>query len=416
VTGSICSGNPTAPCTRKDNRGITTTYTYDVVNRLASKSYSDSTPPASFSYDQFSVNIGSWSSGTLSNAKGWLTEATTTSSGSTTTAVVYSYDAMGRPLNYWQCTPYNCGSSSIWGVQDTYDLAGDLTSWWHPWPFTITNTVNAAQQITQIQSSWYDTTLHPQNIAQSISYNAFGAPTSLENGCVGTGCMNGVETYQYNNHLQPVEVELGNSTTSLSAVGCWVYNYYGPTYEPSSCALPSQGTNNNGNVMGYFYQDTTWNPTWDHTAAYTYDGVNRLLTAVTTPYSPGTISYNLTFNDTSKGEGYGAYGNMTCVMESNTVGLCPQWTFNSSTNQLSNTGFVYDKSGNMTSAISYGTPARNYAWDAEGRLTTVTDNSGGQTSTTYLYNALGQRVETKTTNWQVEQVFDPQGEYYEPLS
>ena len=198
-----------------------------------------------------------------------------------------------------------------------------------------------------------------------------------------------------------------------------MYNYYGPTYEPSSCALPSQGTNNNGNVMGYFYQDTTWNPTWDHTAAYTYDGVNRLLTAVTTPYSPGTISYNLTFNDTSKGEGYGAYGNMTCVMESNTVGLCPQWTFNSSTNQLSNSGFVYDAAGNMTSDISYGSPARNYAWDAEGRITTVTDNSGGHTGTTYVYNALGRRVEIKTSGWQVEQVFDPQGErigYYSVAS
>jgi RHS repeat-associated protein len=426
VSGNPCSGDPSAPCTRTDARSIITTYAYDALNRLTSKTYSDGTPTANYYYDQASVTIGSWSSPTLTNPKGRLTEATTTSS----TAVVYSYDAMGRPLNYWQCTPYNCGSSSIWQVQDGYDLSGDLTSWAHPWPFTITNTVNAAQQITQIQNSWYDTTLHPQNIAQSISYTAFGAPSSLENGCVGTGCVNGVETYQYNNRLQPVEVELGNGTnppTSLFGVGCWVYNYYPGNSNASSCTLPAQPTtkNDNGNVMGYFYQDTTWNPTWDHTASYTYDGVNRLLTAVSTPYGQGnsSVSYNLTFNDTTKGKGYDAYGNMTCVMESNTVGLCPQLTFNGNnqavTLQGSNSNFAYDASGDMTSDVAYGNPARNYAWDAEGRLTTVTDNSGGQTSTTYLYNALGQRVEIKTTSWQVEQVFDPQGErigYYSVAS
>ena len=53
--------------------------------------------------------------------------------------------------------------------------------------------------------------------------------------------------------------------------------------------------------MGYYTRTLLGRPTFDHTATYTYDGVNRLLTAVATPYAPGTISYNLTFNDTDKG-------------------------------------------------------------------------------------------------------------------
>lgn len=30
-----------------------------------------------------------------------------------------------------------------------YDLAGDVTSWTHPAGFTTSNTINAAQQVTQ---------------------------------------------------------------------------------------------------------------------------------------------------------------------------------------------------------------------------------------------------------------------------
>ena len=33
-----------------------------------------------------------------------------------------------------------------------------------------------------------------------------------------------------------------------------------------------------------------------------------------------------------------------------------------------------------------------YTWDAEGRLTKVTDNGGNGTTTTYVYNALGQEA------------------------
>jgi YD repeat-containing protein len=35
----LCSDAPSAPCTRKDARSTTTTYTYDTLNRLTSKSY-----------------------------------------------------------------------------------------------------------------------------------------------------------------------------------------------------------------------------------------------------------------------------------------------------------------------------------------------------------------------------------------
>ena len=48
---------------------------------------------------------------------------------------------------------------------------------------------------------------------------------------------------------------------------------------------------------------------------------------------------------------------MTCVQNKQTNGLCPQYTFNTSTNQISNSGYTYDASGDVTND---GT--NSYAW------------------------------------------------------
>ncbi|MGH9375098.1 MAG: hypothetical protein ACRD1J_02915 [Terriglobia bacterium] len=111
---------------------------------------------------------------------------------------------------------------------------------------------------------------------------------------------------------------------------------------PGSCATPSQGTGDNGNVMGYLYQDNV-NSSLSHTESYSYDSLNRLSTAVAT----GNSTYNLTYV-------YDRYGNMTCTTNQYTQGLCPNYSFNQSTNQISNTGFAYDTAGDLTSNGSCG--------------------------------------------------------------
>jgi hypothetical protein len=86
---------------------------------------------------------------------------------------------------------------------------------------------------------------------------------------------------------------LGTSS-SHAANYCLVYNYYSGS-NATSCAVPSQGTGNNGNVMGYWYQDKV-NSTYSHTASYAYDSLNRLATAVAT----GSSTYNLTFSKVAR--------------------------------------------------------------------------------------------------------------------
>src|SRR3989442_10715604 len=72
---------------------------------------------------------------------------------------------------------------------------------------------------------------------------------------------------------------------------------------------------------------------------------------------------------------------MACQPSGSTNGPCPNWTFNTSTNQISTSGFTYDAAGNTT-----GDGVNTYTWDAEGRW------SGGNT-----YDALGQLVQNGAT-------------------
>ncbi|MGD0227260.1 MAG: hypothetical protein ABSF71_33460, partial [Terriglobia bacterium] len=347
---------------REDARTITTTYSYDPLNRLLTKTYSDGTPPVTFSYDQTGVTIGSWSSGTLTNTTGRLTEGITTSGGATQTGVVYSYDPMGRPATYWQCTPSTCGHSNFPKLVYNYDAAGDIASWVHPAGFTITNTISAARRITEISSSLNSST-QPPVLAQNITYTPWGALTSRTNGCVGTGCTNALETYDYNNRMQPVRLQLGTPANTYADY-CLMYNYdKSITQLPSSCAVPSQGTGNNGNVIGMSDLDGPNNNLMTHSEAYAYDNVNRLYTA-TSQSGTGNATYNLTFSYTQDGSS-GNYGNMTCVLNGSTNGLCPQYTFSAATNRINTPGFAYDAAGDLTSDGTH-----SYTWDGEGRLLT----------------------------------------------
>jgi len=78
----------------------------------------------------------------------------------------------------------------------------------------------------------------------------------------------------------------------------------------TSCQTPVRGSQGNGSVMGYYYQDSTGHPL-GHTASFTYDNVNPLNNAQAT----GGVNYNLTF-------GVGRYAKMSCKTNVQTQGLC----------------------------------------------------------------------------------------------
>src|SRR5205823_11395118 len=96
---------------------VTTTYTYDVLNRLLSKTYSDGTTPAYFRYDSRPPWLAA-----VNNSVGRLTAEQSVSSFNSWTwpLVVFDYDSMGRILDRLEESPS--------GLIYTYDLLGNMTS------------------------------------------------------------------------------------------------------------------------------------------------------------------------------------------------------------------------------------------------------------------------------------------------
>ncbi len=79
--------------------------------------------------------------------------------------------------------------SALPGFYD-YDLAGGIyeqghPGMWDPTGYTVSQTLDGAQRVLQVTSSYYDD-LHPYYLAQSIDYSPFGAVTAWLNGCAGT--------------------------------------------------------------------------------------------------------------------------------------------------------------------------------------------------------------------------------------
>ncbi|MGA3335480.1 MAG: RHS repeat-associated core domain-containing protein, partial [Terracidiphilus sp.] len=79
----------------------------------------------------------------------------------------------------------------------------------------------------------------------------------------------------------------------------------------------------------------------------------------------------------------------------------PQLSFNTGTNQVTNSGFAYDAAGNMTNDTTH-----TYTYDAEGNIVAV---DGGSTAA-YVYNALNQRVRTVVGGTATEYVFNAAGQ------
>ncbi|MGH9773270.1 MAG: hypothetical protein ACRD4Q_16500, partial [Candidatus Acidiferrales bacterium] len=111
-------------------------------------------------------------------------------------------------------------------------------------------------------------------------------------------------------------------------IDCVVYNYYGNVANPTTCAVPSQGTGDDGNALGKLDLDYA-NASLSHTLSLAYDPTHRLTSAAAT----GSSTYNLAFS-------YDRFGNMTCRQNQNTQGLCPQYGFSARTLRLLNHAWI----------------------------------------------------------------------------
>src|SRR5262249_205546 len=132
------------------NATVTTTFTYDFLNRVTQKSYSDgATLAVNFLYDT-SLNWGV----TQSNLIGRLAEIYTSGT-STTGNQIFSYDALGRTILNNQCTPANCGTAN-YSVSANYDLANNLTSLTYPSGRLVTYSYNSGNLLDGMQFTQFN--------------------------------------------------------------------------------------------------------------------------------------------------------------------------------------------------------------------------------------------------------------------
>lgn len=340
--------------TKTDARNVVTQYTYDGLNRILTRTYSDGTPGVTFTYDAGNPAVP--------YVIGRLVSVTAAG----TTSRQDEYDPLGRVLRSSQTTDGVAFNQSY-----TYDLAGRLRSETYPSGRVVATTYDQAGRISGVQGA--------RASLGSISYMPHGAVTSAR---LGNGLW---ETTLFNMRLQPKWIRLGQSPTTSEIFE--LQNGYG---NPAT---------NNGNI----YAQPILALGVPFSIGYTYDGVNRLGTATENwgaaawlwmtaladtclapagcetseaPEKPGATTWAQTY-------GYDRWGNRAVtagtvldpVLTPNSLSL-----FNTSTNRLTNSG--YDNAGNQTLDASN----RAFTYDGENRQISA---SGGAN---YVYDGLGRRV------------------------
>ena len=345
---------------RTDGRGIVTTMTYDALNRLTGKTYSDfgganPTPWVTYLYQGTTDFLSS----EFSNASGYSWS---------------NYDALGRPGAGTQTTagqPY-AFSSVVWTP------TGQIASITYPSGRVVKTSFDAAGRISGVGLNG-----NPTAYAGSTSYAAHGGLISM---AMGDGL---TRTFGYNRRLQTGSVGAG----SLLNLGL------------------------NWNANGTLGSQTIGRPGgFSATQSYNYDGVNRLTYVAE---SNGVQNWNQTYiydnvgnravaaSGTSGLAGPSNYTPQTTLTASPPPGSTTNWPYNPATNQWAAPAATHDVAGNMTAlrtqTMTFDAESRMIGWsdsspsasvavayDGDGRRVTKVSTAGTTvTTTTYVYDPAG---------------------------
>ena len=306
------------------------------IDQLASKSYSDSTPPLSYVYysaDRLQAVSENENSNNFSD-----------------------YDGLGRPTRSSQSTRAIAGYSALFiafPFSYTYNLADQVTSVTLPSGRTVStiydNNTGRVKTVSSVVGSQPATTYF-----QLPSYAPHGAlqQVTLGNGLIEQAC--------FNARLQPVVLRQRTGT----AVDCTT-----PARDSFDLLHLSYayGSNSNSANTGNIITQTSTYGSKTFVQNYTYDLVNRLATAAES--GPGT-GWQQTY-------GYDVVGNRWLASGIVLSSFTPTaGSVYDNSNRMNSSGAHYDGAGNQTDIGGY-----HYTYDAENRMTSSSIN--GYT-TTYL--------------------------------
>lgn len=333
--------------------GLGISYQCDPLNRITGKSYFNITGTISFQRAAYTYDDP-----TIQYSKGQLTAVSTLASTwtpDTSTVNYLSFDALGRVTSSSQTTAGNTYTFPSY----SYNLAGSLTSLIYPSGRLLNTCYDGANRVSQVGGTTCSSSGNyvPTAYASGFAYAAHGAPTQYTLG------NNIAQTATYNSRLQTYTFTTANNTTQSQLLAATL------TWGTGNNSYPADPGSDNGNLIGAVFVNGGPGYTTPLTffQSFTYDGVNRLVTA------SDSGGWSRTF-------GYDAYGNMTPSGRPNP----PAISFNSN-NQI--IGLNYDQAGNQQTVNG-----NTIAYDWENRIVTETD-SVSQGVETYIYDGNGNRIE-----------------------
>jgi RHS repeat-associated protein len=365
---------------------VTTTNTYDKLNRLTNRNYSDGVTP----WNAYAYDVAPAWAPYLENVVGRVANSTNEYGGSVSsqaTATAYSYDSMGRVVFEWEQVPSLSPNGQV--EYSTFDLAGNLASTENSAYNSFYYGHDGANRLTTVTASLSDSQ-HPATLYSVSSSVGFYPPGEVRDATLGNGL---TETLAFNSRLQPCRVNVNSASAYYST--CTDSTLSGNVMD---FTVGYNAGSNNGNIA-------TWSATGNQTfsRSYTYDSLNRISTMTDSASSQACKGLSWTID---------AWGNMTAQTP---TGTC--FPFSSSAlpnNQL--TGYTYDAAGNVTydgnhhytydaaGNVTYD-GNHHYTYDAENRIVQI--DSGSTAS--YVYNENGKRVRKNTSSGCLEYFYGPNG-------
>jgi RHS repeat-associated protein len=325
--------------TRTDSRGVLATYGYDPLNRLTSVVFSKSGSPSrgfSYTYDQTGTGFA--------NGIGRLTSTTAPE-----ISTQYAYDPQGRITIAVQRVNAASGANSsqlTHTVSYAYDTSGRVVQITYPSGRVVEFTY-VDGQLTALGLK-ANAGASAVNLINQIQWEPFGGMRSWQ-WQLNSGTLLNQRYYDSSGRL--VRYRLGNVIRDIS-------------YDAAD------------RISAYIHYDATTaaaQPSLDQ--SFGYDQLGRL-TAIAT-------------SSTSWSVGYDANGNRSSVTQGATTRTYSTATTSNRLNALTNPAlsFGYDPAGNILTGSSAGN-VYTATYGLENRLATM---KVGNTTTTYAYNAMGQR-------------------------
>ena len=360
------NGNLTS---RTDARNVTTTITYDALNRRVAKTYTGgvSTPQVNYFYDQQGLPVGA-PSYNRGFSKGRLV-AVTYSGGSA--GDYFGYDELGRPnIKYQRINTTN------YPIQATYNKAGMMTGDTYPSTRTVSYGFDTAGRLTNFAGTLGDGVL--RTYAAITQYNPAG---QTERESYGTNTALYLKLL-YNKRQQLADLRLSSVNDASDFNRGALQFYYGPISAANQDPLLDDSSNNGNLIRQWSYVPKPGGGVvTTQLDNYTYDSLNRVET-----FTEGQINEIGTFvpNVATQTFAYDRWGNRGVTSATGAVSnYNPTYDTTFYSNRI--VGLGYDQAGSITSdPLTGGT----MTYDAESRLLTATNGGGGS----YVYDGDGKRI------------------------